>query len=752
MPEFLSRIPFLKKTDNPHQTGEIQVHRLEGIDEHGRVVLRDSRGTRKAEVPTAEEKSVPMGNDPLAIYRPTASKRVDAAKAMGSFSGWTFAAVNAIGMSAIDVEWRMFKKSGGTPVEIEEHEVLDLLDQPNDDTIGKEFVYTMLAHLELTGNCYVLLDGVKDDMTPPRALYLLNPGRITVKINKNVFPHRISHYELTSDGNIYTFQPYQILHIKYVDPNNPFEGIGVPQTIPTWIDSDNHAMEYNRKFFENGASIGLYISTDTNVEGNIDRIRKGFKDRYAGKENAHKVPVMPKGTKLEHTGVTHKDMDFSTLTDQTRDRILAGFRVSKTILGTAESDTNRSTAETADYVFSKRTMKPKLMLIVSFLNARLVPRFGDGLFLTFVDPVPEDREIKMKEMTAATGGVPLMTQNEAREAYLDLEEIEGGDKLYIPNNMTAAGDRMKPETDVPEKIAKRMTATGQMTSAIRIRTGNRKTWGFAKHVFKNLSSAFKSIIDTRPEYQFKKLNDLTDDEYMEHYKRFSFRSEMAVQQLDNVFKGINKKQKEDVIANLPDATGVTKAVGELFDLKEWMGITIDLATPILLSLTRDEATAALAMVGANHQDILADESTRNALDRSIARMARSYNETTLEQLKAVLTEKLDQEGGTNLRELTDAVEGVYDFADSRRAGLIAKTESYRTANWANREAWEKSGVVQSLKWYTAEDAKVCPDCAGMNGKTVGISQKFFDDNYADGMTPPLHPDCRCYIRPETISI
>jgi hypothetical protein len=38
-------------------------------------------------------------------------------------------------------------------------------------------------------------------------------------------------------------------------------------------------------------------------------------------------------------------MDFSVLTEATRDRILAAARVSKTILGTAESDTNRATAD-----------------------------------------------------------------------------------------------------------------------------------------------------------------------------------------------------------------------------------------------------------------------------------------------------------------------------------------------------------------------------------------------------------------------
>jgi hypothetical protein len=39
--------------------------------------------------------------------------------------------------------------------------------------------------------------------------------------------------------------------------------------------------------------------------------------------------VPPKGVKLEHTGVAHKDMDFGNLAEATRDRILAGFRVSK---------------------------------------------------------------------------------------------------------------------------------------------------------------------------------------------------------------------------------------------------------------------------------------------------------------------------------------------------------------------------------------------------------------------------------------
>jgi capsid portal protein len=88
----------------------------------------------------------------------------------------------------------------------------------------------------------------------------------------------------------------------------------------------------------------------------------------------NRIAVLPKGVKWSPAGSSPKDMDFKSMSEDMRDRILALFGVSKTILGTAESDTNRATAETADYVFSKRVVKPHMQLICGFLNEKLVPR------------------------------------------------------------------------------------------------------------------------------------------------------------------------------------------------------------------------------------------------------------------------------------------------------------------------------------------------------------------------------------------
>jgi hypothetical protein len=141
------------------------------------------------------------------------------------------------------------------------------------------------------------------------------------------------------------------------------------------------------------------------------------------------------------------------------------------------------------------------------------------------------------------------------------------------------------------------------------------------------------------------------------------------------------------------------------------------ALDALVPLPTKRALPALTCPVPTHRFLPLDGSINRALNvvsrlylGGIAKMAQSYKETTLQQFKDQLTEKLTQPGGTNITELTQTVDGVYSFADERRAGLIAKTESFRAVNWANQEAWRASGVVQTVKWYTSEQDNVCEYC------------------------------------------
>jgi Phage portal protein len=171
MPDALRRIFSLSTKDIA------PVNSYEGFQSNGAVVLRDRRGTVKAELPEVSEKS--FGEDPLAIYKPTGAKSVSPAKAMANFNGWTFAAVNAIASEVANIQLRLYKVTGDDHEEQDDHPLMTLLDGVNERMTGIELKYVTMAHLELTRNLFVC------EMDQPRALYLVDPGGVRVKLDKS---------------------------------------------------------------------------------------------------------------------------------------------------------------------------------------------------------------------------------------------------------------------------------------------------------------------------------------------------------------------------------------------------------------------------------------------------------------------------------------------------------------------------------------------------------------------------------------
>ena len=207
-----------------------------------------------------------------------------------------------------------------------------------------------------------------------------------------------------------------------------------------------------------------------------------------------------------------------------------------------------------------------------------------------------------------------------------------------------------------------------------------------------------------------------------------------------------------------------KAVDEnkLFDEEKQAEILFGIATPIELEVFEQEQIASAEMIGNTAVGIT--PAIKESVEESVKLMAKSYNETTLKLLK----EKLDQgiEEGLSFEALEKKVQEVYEFSDEVRARQVARTEVFRSANTATRQSWKESGVVETVKWYTAADERVCQFCFPMHNKIISIDDKFFEKgdtaqgidggslklDFTDTQTPPLHVSWRGYIRPESISI
>ena len=706
-------------------------------------------------------------SNPFTIW--ASQKKIDPAKALDVYTGWVYAAIRAIAFEIASIELRLFQTGAEQDKELFEHEVLDLLGSVNDYQIGLELYYLTAAHLEATGNAYWFLEGVENENEKPLAIHIMIPSKVKVIVNREIFPTRVEAYHYRLGSSVYNFKPYQIIHFKYPDPSDPYEGIGTVQSIGQWIDSDNYAMEFNRRFFLNGARIGGFLESDAAyTPDQLEYLKTSFEAAFKGVENAYKVLALPKGTKYEEGGKTQKDLDFANLMMIMRDRIIAGFKVPRTALGITD-DVNRANAEATDYVFAARTIKPIMKFVVAYLNEFLIPRYGENLYLSFKDPVPEDRAGRIDEMAKATGGAPVMSTNEARAEYFGLDPIEGGDDVLVPFNFKSFGAAVSPQPKQGNGNGKKIIRTRFAVNAKRRQVISKS---IADKAAKEIADIFKEVaaIKGKVAQDAKNITQLSDEDYETIWKGFALRVERYEKRQVAAVQDFNAHQQKEVIGNLPKITktfieAATKAINkaDLFDEEAGIQALVDLSQPILYDLAGKEGAEAAALLGIQDLDILSPE-VRRALDKAIELLSESYNSTTRDLLKEKLEQGLKE--GLSQDELADLVNGIYEYSDDVRALSVARTETFRIANYATQEAWKQSGVVKSQRWYTSADERVCPWCEPMHGKVISIEEDFFkkgdtvtgsdgsklDIEYSDVGAPPLHVSCRCYIRPEEITL
>ena len=170
-------------------------------------------------------------------------------------------------------------------------------------------------------------------------------------------------------------------------------------------------------------------------------------------------------------------MDYIESMRATRDDILTAFKVPKPIVAVTD-DVNRANAETAQEIFLSETIKPELNKLINKLNEELIiPEYGEEYYLTYEDPVPVNREVKLQELQA--GVDKWITRNEARQD-LGLEPLQGGDSLYVPIS----------------SIPLNKTATQQESKSFRLLHGRRflKAKLSLKAQYKDFSESLKKSV------------------------------------------------------------------------------------------------------------------------------------------------------------------------------------------------------------------------------------------------------------------
>jgi len=635
----------------------------------------------------------------------------DYVKQVASNEGWVYACVAAIAESCAMAKLTLHAKRGDKVEAITDHIFLDVWQNVNPFMNNFDLQELTEFYQLLCGNAYWWLGlnglGVPQEIWPVAAQYM------TIIPDKRKF---ISGYLYAPPGGSQiAFGPEEIVHFKYANPNNIFYGMSPLFAAAYSVDNEEYMDRFQSAQFKHGGLPQALLSSDQVIhDPEAKRIKEQWKQNYGGVDRAGKIAVLGKGMKFQPIQMTAVEMAFVQSRNTNRDKILAIFRVPKSILGLVD-DVNRANAEATDYIFSSRVIKPKLIRKQEKINEKIMPMYKQNgstkIFVQYVDPVPADRITDTTERTARlVNGVT--TINEEREK-LGLEDVEWGNVPLMPIAIAPLGS--EPAMPAPR------SETTQEEDAIRTQDEKRK-WAQKYFTRARVWTIYKARFDSETYY------------------------------MRNIMRRLFRKQKKDVLDRL--ANQFTKSIKAdvdsiIFIMAEWEDEFAKQGGPAIANAYEG---------GARHGNRIAGLGTAFNIDNPVAQafikektlqFSFDVNETTSNQLKDEINAGL--KAGETHAQLADRVEKVFEFGERYRAMRIARTEVADVENHAILDQWSQSERVEGKEWlHGGGGFEPRPEHVAMSGERVKVGERF-----SNGLSYPGDPaggpseiiDCTCTILP-----
>jgi len=639
---------------------------------------------------------------------------------LSAMVGTVYDCVNLLGERSQQYQIELHKVGkDGTKERVDDHPLIDLMRRPQPKRLGGisgiELFYMTRVYRDLCGEAFWLLEkGAQSDKI--KNIVLLDPTTVGIKIDKNT-GEVLSYFIRKNRGANIPLKLDEVWQFKRPNPQDPYHGLSVISAHSDEIATSDFATRFTRNFFKNNAGISGVLSVMGMVNKTVfQKFTQMWRQKYEGVDNAGRVAIMrDTDAKFTKVGVGLNELDMKALKTMNVESLLQAFRVPKELLGQAGGvGLGQQVVTALEFVFNKYVIDPEFDAYDSVIQQIADTYFPDDqLIVSHENIIPEDKvfnQTQEKEFVNV-----IYTINEIRKRH-GLEDIDGGNQLYIPLNLVPIGEEPLPAKETKSISIKRIVKEQVSTD-----------------------------INTDKKEQFRLKLQKNQGQYERKFKK--------------AIAPILKEQEAEVLNNL-EALG--KEYEQLhFDDAEADAKFIEKIHPIMLSLIATQGALALLFAGDDSKDFQTTAGITKAVDDSVARMARNFNDETLTAInKAIEEAKANSE---TVAEMKKRIESVYKDTKGYRAERIARTETLKASNYATNEAYKQTGYVTAQKWYTNPGA--CPLCDEMDGKTVGLDSSFIDQGAtleytdADGNaktfvadyetieTPPIHAQCRCTIIP-----
>lgn len=367
---------------------------------------------------------------------------------------------------------------------------------------------------------------------------------------------------------------------------------------------------------------------------------------------------------------------------------------------------NRANAETGEYSYMKNTILPRIRRAEQKINEKLLPMFDERLFCAFDNPVPEDKEHRLKEveMHLKTG-----YSSPNLERQIDgLDEVEWGNEPLVPMTLRP----LSTEQPTPQPFA----PPGKSVKAPRRLPPLNHPTNFIDEPFVKAIS--------------------------EYYSRVA----------DEVLEGFDRDMIKAVKSPADDY------MSAWFNMQKWNGDLSNTIGPFVRYTMMSGGERALRQMTVERQFDEMNPALIRALAEHRHGSVRAVNSTIVKSLRQGLLVGMAE--GESVPDLRKRVQTVFEGLSVYGAERIARTETIWAWNEGAKQGYKQSGVVEKLQWLSSGDQRSCDFCLDMDGQIIGINNSFFDkgDSYeVNGREldfeyekidhPPLHCNCRCTIVP-----
>ena len=307
-----------------------------------------------------------------------------------------------------------------------------LHDRPNPYMTSTVFWSTVEFNRNHYGNAYVWIEGAGKKTR----LWILPSVDIEVWYDDACILADVPdiYYLYSGPGKIYRFGSEEILHFRSSNTLDGIVGISVQDQLKTTVRAGIKSQKLINDMYDSGFTAKAVLQytgslNDENVKTFVRGIESYAKGKLKARGIENIIPI-PLGSTLTPLNIKLADNQFIEVRQYTALQIASAFGIKPYQIGDY-TKSSYSSAEAQQLSFLVDTLLYIIKQYEEELTFKLLSReeIDGGLYFKFnVDVILRaDFKTKVETLSKATNSF-LMTPNEDRQK-LDLEKVEGGDKL-----------------------------------------------------------------------------------------------------------------------------------------------------------------------------------------------------------------------------------------------------------------------------------------------------------------------------------